>query len=94
MHQIQGPNYHDVVGRVRRMNGELIGVIEPPKRLSETASQAHCSTIICTTADLLNDRVVPFFEEHDVKPLRVLTSRSRTFMGEGGGCATCICFGP
>ena len=30
----QGPNYHDMVGRflVRRMNGELIGVIEPSRR--------------------------------------------------------------
>ena len=26
-----------------------------------------------TAADLLNDRVLPFFEEHDVKLLRVLT---------------------
>jgi hypothetical protein len=25
--------------------------------------------------DLLNDRVLPFFEEHDVKLLRVLTDR-------------------
>src|SRR5262245_25766530 len=28
-----------------------------------------------TAADLLNDRVLPFFEEHDVKLLRVLTDR-------------------
>jgi cytochrome c-type biogenesis protein CcmF len=30
----QGPNYHDMVGRflVRRMNGELIGVMEPSRR--------------------------------------------------------------
>jgi cytochrome c-type biogenesis protein CcmF len=30
----QGPNYHDMVGRfiVRRMNGDLIGVMEPSRR--------------------------------------------------------------
>ncbi len=28
-----------------------------------------------TAADLLNDRVVPFFDAHDVKLLRVLTDR-------------------
>jgi cytochrome c-type biogenesis protein CcmF len=30
----QGPNYHDMVGRfvVRRMNGDLIGVLEPSRR--------------------------------------------------------------
>src|SRR6516165_6588350 len=31
-----------------------------------------------TAADLLNDRVVPFFEEHEVKLLRVLTDRGRS----------------
>jgi hypothetical protein len=30
-----------------------------------------------TAADLLNDRVLPFFEEHDVKLLRVLTGSMR-----------------
>src|SRR5262249_25310392 len=32
-----------------------------------------------TAADLLNDRVLPFFEEHDVKLLRVLTDRGSEF---------------
>jgi transposase InsO family protein len=30
---------------------------------------------------LLNDRVLPFFEEHDVKLLRVLTDRGSEFCG-------------
>jgi hypothetical protein len=30
-------------------------------------------------ADLLNDRVLPFFDEHDVKLLRVLTDRTSPF---------------
>jgi transposase InsO family protein len=34
-----------------------------------------------TAADLLNDRVLPFFEEHDVKVLRVLTDRGSEFCG-------------
>jgi transposase InsO family protein len=34
-----------------------------------------------TAADLLNDRVVPFFEERDVKLLRVLTDRGSGYCG-------------
>src|SRR4029077_13672870 len=36
------------------------------------AASYDCKTPI-TAADLLNDRVVPFFDAHDVKLLRVLT---------------------
>lgn len=32
-------------------------------------------------ADMLNDRVVPFFEEHDIKLLRVLTDRGTEYCG-------------
>jgi transposase InsO family protein len=34
-----------------------------------------------TAADLLNDRVLPFFDEHDVKLLRVLTDRGSEYCG-------------
>ncbi len=34
-----------------------------------------------TAADLLNDRVVPFFEEHGVPLLRILTDRGTEFCG-------------
>jgi transposase InsO family protein len=34
-----------------------------------------------TAADLLNDRVVPFFDSHDVKLLRVLTDRGTEYCG-------------
>jgi hypothetical protein len=34
-----------------------------------------------TAADLLNDCVLPFFEEHDVRLLRVLTDRGSEFCG-------------
>lgn len=34
-----------------------------------------------TAADTLNDRVLPFFEEHDVPLLRVLTDRGSEFCG-------------
>jgi hypothetical protein len=32
-------------------------------------------------ADLLNDRVVPFFEEHDIPVLRILTERGTEYCG-------------
>ncbi len=34
-----------------------------------------------TAADLLNDRVIPFFESHQVKLLRVLTDRGTEYCG-------------
>jgi transposase InsO family protein len=34
-----------------------------------------------TSADLLNDRVVPFFDEHAIKLLRVLTDRGTEYCG-------------
>jgi transposase InsO family protein len=34
-----------------------------------------------TAADLLNNRVLPFFDEHEVKLLRVLTDRGSEFCG-------------
>jgi transposase InsO family protein len=34
-----------------------------------------------TAADLLNDRVVPFFDEHDIRLCRVLTDRGTEFCG-------------
>jgi transposase InsO family protein len=34
-----------------------------------------------TAADLLNDRVLPLFEEYDVKLLRVLTDRGSEYCG-------------
>ena len=34
-----------------------------------------------TAADLLNDRVLPLFEEHDVKLSRVLTDRANDLCG-------------
>jgi len=33
-------------------------------------------------ADLLNDRVVPFFDEHDIRLLRVLTDRGSEYCGK------------
>lgn len=34
-----------------------------------------------TAADLLDDRVIPFFDSHDVKLLRVLTDRGSEYCG-------------
>jgi len=46
-----------------------------------------------TAADLLNDRAVPFFDEHGVKLSRVLTDRGTEYCGnsqahEYGSCST------
>lgn len=35
-----------------------------------------------TAADLLNDRVLPFFEEHNLRLLRILTDRGTEFCGD------------
>lgn len=35
-----------------------------------------------TAADLLNDRVLPFFEDHDIRMVRVLTDRGTEFCGD------------
>src|SRR5262245_24499023 len=44
-----------------------------------------------TAADLLNDRVLPFFEEHDVKLLRVLTDRAASSAATRNGTSmSCI----
>jgi transposase InsO family protein len=37
--------------------------------------------IALVAADLLNDRVVPFFEEHDILLLRILTDRGKEYCG-------------
>ena len=34
-----------------------------------------------TAADLLNDRVIPFFDSHEVRLLRMLTDRSSEYCG-------------
>jgi transposase InsO family protein len=35
-----------------------------------------------TSADILNDRVLPFFAEHDVSMLRILTDRGTEYCGK------------
>ena len=35
-----------------------------------------------TAADLLNDRVLPFFEDHEIRVLRVLTDRGTEYCGD------------
>lgn len=35
-----------------------------------------------TSADLLNDKVLPFFEEHKVPLLRILTDRDTEYCGK------------
>lgn len=35
------------------------------------------------TADLLNDRVISFYEQHDIRLLRILTDRGTEYCGQG-----------
>lgn len=47
---------------------------------------AHCKLYTTktpiTSADLLNDRVLPFFEEHNMRILRILTDRGTEYCGK------------
>ena len=42
-----------------------------------------------TAADLLNDRVIPFFDSHAVKLLRLLTDRNRSSLASNS-CGTSL----
>ncbi len=44
-------------------------------------AKLYTAKIPVTAADTLNDRVLPFFEEHNVPVLRVLTDRGTEFCG-------------
>lgn len=48
---------------------------------SVTFSKVYMAKIPVTAADLLNDRVLPFFEEQEIPVLRVLTDRGTEFCG-------------
>jgi transposase InsO family protein len=69
-----------------------LAVIAPHKGVGRVYQQTFIDTyakVACaklydrktpiTAADLLNDRVLPFFDEHDVKLLRVLTDRGSEY---------------
>ncbi|BBM04130.1 hypothetical protein GL2_42040 [Microbulbifer sp. GL-2] len=47
---------------------------------------AHCKLYTTktpiTTADFLNDRVLPFYASHDLPVLRILTNRGTEYCGE------------
>lgn len=44
-------------------------------------AKIYTSKVPVTAADILNDRVLPFFEEHQIPVLRVLTDRGTEFCG-------------
>ena len=48
----QGPNYHDVVGRfiVHRMNGDLLGVLEPSRRSFPSRNTTTTEAALMTRA--------------------------------------------
>lgn len=56
----------------------------------QTFVDAYTKTAICklydrknalVAADLLNDRVIPFYEEHDIRLLRILSDRGTEYCG-------------
>lgn len=44
-------------------------------------AKLYTAKVPVTAADLLNDRVIPFFEEHEIPVLRILTDRGTEFTG-------------
>ena len=48
---------------------------------SVTFAKVYTAKIPVTAADILNDRVLPFFEDQDIPLLRVLTDRGTEFCG-------------
>src|SRR6201997_2541575 len=56
--------------------GEIIGI-----RTKVACAKLYDRKTPITAADLLNDRVIPFFDSHDVKLLRVLTDRGSEYCG-------------
>jgi hypothetical protein len=50
-------------------------------RVDPTIAKLYETKHAITSADILNDRVLPFFEEHQVPLLRVLTDRGTEFKG-------------
>lgn len=48
---------------------------------SVTFAKIYTAKVPVTAADILNDRVLPFFESHDIPVLRVLTDRGTEYCG-------------
>jgi transposase InsO family protein len=48
---------------------------------SVTFAKVYTAKIPVTAADVLNDQVLPFFEDHEIPVLRVLTDRGTEFCG-------------
>lgn len=68
-----------------------VGTIKGVGRIyQQTFVDTYTKTAICklydrknalVAADLLNDRVIPFYEEHDLRLLRILTDRGTEYCG-------------
>jgi len=68
-----------------------VGTIKWVGRIyQQTFVDTYTKTAICklydrknalVAADLLNDRVIPFYEEHDLRLLRILTDRGTEYSG-------------
>ena len=62
-----------------------VGRIYQQTFIDTYAKTAHCKLYdrknALVAADLLNDRVIPFYEQHDIRLLRVLTDRGTEYCG-------------
>jgi transposase InsO family protein len=93
--RVQKARRHEVAGNRHRLSRRLISWALPnlkgvgrvyQQTFIDTYTKVACAKLYdrktpITAADLLNDRVLPLFEEHDVKLLRVLTDRGSEYCG-------------
>lgn len=67
-------------------NLKLVGRIYQQTFVDTYSKVAHCKFYVTktpiTAADLLNDRVLPFYESHGLPMLRILTDRGTEYCGK------------
>ena len=73
----------EVAGKKINLTGYITktNLAEAPECAVHKGGKADPEALKLTAADLLNDRVVPFFDAHEVKLSRVLTDRGTEYCG-------------
>ena len=71
---------------IANTSGQYVANLFPSGTLTITVEQPGFERLVrtgiqLTAADTLNDRVLPFFEEHGVRMLRILTDRGSEYCG-------------
>jgi transposase InsO family protein len=87
-HQPWHPLGHSVQNLTRRVARRHVGNARGKGKLTfiDTYAKVACAKLYdrktpITAADLLNDQVIPLFDSHDVRLLRVLTDRGSEYCG-------------